>query len=74
LLLTGKFANIPLELDNKLKKIFTTEEEYEAIITELLKSPVSVYSEFLNLYDELINETDKMEGKEPKYLGTDYEN
>ncbi len=68
LLLTGKFANIPLELDNKLKKIFTTEEEYEAIITELLKSPVSVYSEFLNLYNELINETDKMEGKEPKYL------
>lgn len=70
LLLTGKFANIPLELDNKLKKIFTTEEEYEAIITELLKSPVSVYSEFLNLYDELIDETDKMEGKEPKYLNT----
>ncbi len=70
LLLTGKFANIPLELDNKLKKIFTNEEEYEAIITELLKSPVSVYSEFLNLYDELIDETDKMEGKEPKYLNT----
>ncbi len=70
LLLTGKFANIPLELDNKLKKIFTTEEEYEAIITELLKSPVSVYSEFLNLYDELIDETDKIEGKESKYLNT----
>ena len=74
LLLTGKYAKIPLELDNKLKKILTVEEEYEAIRTELLKSPMCVYSEFMDLYDELRDEIEKIEGEEPKYLGTDYKN
>lgn len=71
LLLSGKFAKIPLELENKLKKIFTDKEEYERIISEFIKSPACVPEEFFELYDELKNEIDQSsledsEGKNKK--------
>jgi hypothetical protein len=57
LLLAGKFAKIPLEIENKLNNIFTNKKEYEVIKTELLKSPLGLSSEFFTLYNDLIDET-----------------
>lgn len=68
IMLTGKFAKIPLELENKLKNIFADEKEYEAIKTELLKSPISLFSEFFNLYSELKDEIEKISEEEIKKL------
>jgi hypothetical protein len=68
LLLTGKFIKIPLELENKLRKIFPDEKEYEAIKTELIKSPLSFSSEFLNSYNEMKEELELISEKDLKYL------
>jgi len=68
LLLAGKYAKIPLELENKLRKIFPDEEEYEAIKTELIKSPLSFTSGFTKLYNELKDEIEKISDEERKYL------
>jgi len=68
LLLTGKFINIPRELDNKLRNIFTDEKEYEAIKAELIKSPLSIPSEFLKSYNEMQEELRQISGKDVKYL------
>jgi len=68
LLLTGKYVKIPLELENKLRKIFPDEEEYEAIKTELIKSPLSFISEFSTLYEEFKDEIEKISDDEMKYL------
>jgi len=68
LLLAGKYAKIPLELENKLRKIFPDEEEYEAIKTELIKSPLSFISEFSTLYEEYKDEIEKISDDEMKYL------
>jgi hypothetical protein len=73
LLLTGKYVKIPLELENKLRKIFPDEEEYEAIKTELIKSPLSFSSEFTELYEELKDEIEKISDEEMKYLDENYE-
>jgi len=73
LLLAGKYAKIPLELENKLRKIFPDEEEYEAIKTELIKSPLSFSSEFTTLYEELKDEIEKISDEEMKYLDENYE-
>ena len=73
LLLSGKYAKIPLELENKLRKIFPDEEEYEAIKTELIKSPLSFSSEFTELYEELKDEIEKISDEEMKYLDENYE-
>ena len=68
LLLSGKFAKIPFELDNKLKSIFKDESEYELIKSELIKSPLCIPSDFLNLYDEVKEEIDQVSGEDSKYL------
>ncbi len=60
LLLSGKYAEIPLELEDKLKYIFTDGQEYEYIKSEILKSPIYTTEEFLNLYEELSIETDRI--------------
>ena len=39
-----------LELDNKLRDIFTDEKEHEFIKSELKKSPVCVPDEFMDLF------------------------
>jgi len=70
LLLAGKYARIPLEIENKLKSIFTDEKEYEFIRTELQRSPFYFTKEFLSLYDELKKE-ERISGEEPKYLDTE---
>jgi len=72
LLLAGKYVKIPLELENKLRKIFPDEEEYEAIKTELIKSPLLFSSEFTELYEELKDEIEKISDEEMKYLDEDY--
>jgi len=73
LLLAGKYIKIPLELENKLRKIFPDEEEYEAIKTELIKSPLSFTSGFAKLYNELKDEIEKISDEEMKYLDENYD-
>jgi len=73
LLLSGKYVKIPLELENKLRKIFPDEEEYEAIKTEVIKSPLSFISEFSTLYKEFKDEIEKISDGETKYLDENYE-
>ena len=73
LLLSGKYVKIPLELENKLRKIFPDEEEYEAIKTELIKSPLSFISEFSTLYKEFKDEIKKISDEEIKYLDENHE-
>ncbi|MFX1575022.1 MAG: hypothetical protein ACFFB0_19970 [Promethearchaeota archaeon] len=73
LILTGKFARIPLEIENKLKSIFTDEQEYEFIKTELQRSPYYFSKQFLSLYDELKKE-DQISEEEPKRLGKELTN
>ncbi|MFX1478384.1 MAG: hypothetical protein ACFFCI_09645 [Promethearchaeota archaeon] len=68
LLLTGKFAKIPLELENKLRKVFPNEEEFNAIKNELIKSPLTVSSDFIKLYDVLKDELKKISEEEMKFL------
>ncbi|MFX1366617.1 MAG: hypothetical protein ACFFCE_16815 [Promethearchaeota archaeon] len=71
LLLTGKYQRIPLELDNKLRSMFTNEKEYEAIKTELIKSPLSIPSNFIKSYDEMQKELQQISKDEMKYLDLD---
>jgi len=73
LLLTGEYVKIPLELENKLRIIFPDEEEYKAIKTELIKSPLSFTSGFTKLYNELKDEIEKISDEEMKYLDKNYE-
>ncbi len=73
LLLTGRFLKIPLELENKLKKIFTDEEQFQSIKAELIKSPLSFPSEFIKLYDELEDEMKQISDEEIKLLNKNYE-
>ncbi len=68
LLLSGKFAKIPLEIENKLSNIFTDEKEYQAIKTELLKSPLGLTSAFFTLYNDLIDETKRISEEETLLL------
>jgi len=73
LILTGKYLKIPLELENKLRKVFTDEEEFESIKAELLKAPLAFTSEFIKLHDELKNEMKQISGEEIKLLNEHYE-
>jgi len=59
---------IPLELDNKLRKIFTDEKEYEFIKSELIKSPACVPDDFMDLFKELKEESDKLSNEDLKDL------
>jgi len=65
-----KFIKIPRELDNKLRNVFTDEKEYEAIKTELIKSPLSLSSVFLNIYNEMKEELELISREDLKYLGS----
>ena len=68
LLLAGKFAKIPLEIENKLNNIFTDEKEYRAIKIELLKSPLGLSSEFFTLYNDLLDETKRISEEKVQYM------
>ena len=71
LLLSGKLLKLPLELDNKLRGIFPDENEYEAIKAELIRSPLSLSSEFLKSYNEMIEELKQISGEDMKYLDSE---
>jgi len=71
LLLTGKYLKIPPELDNKLRSVFTDEKEYEALKSELIKSPLSVPSDFLNSYNEMKEELKQISEEDLKFLESD---
>jgi hypothetical protein len=71
LLLSGKFSKIPLELDNKLRDVFPDEVEYNAIKSELLKSPLSIPSEFLKSYKEMKEELKQLSGETMKQLDSE---
>ncbi len=68
LLLSGKHAKIPFELDNKLKQIEPNIESYEFLKTEIQKAPLCITKDFFTLYNELKNETDQLPEKEIKEL------
>ena len=71
LALSGKYAKIPLELENKIKNIFTDDKEYEFIKSELLKSPACVLDDFIDLFNELKEESDKLSNEDIKDLEYD---
>ncbi|MBY9006976.1 MAG: hypothetical protein KGD63_09465 [Candidatus Lokiarchaeota archaeon] len=54
-ILSSKYT-IPSQLENKFKDIFTNKDEYEEIINDLAKAPISISSDFFTLYDDLNNE------------------
>ena len=71
LLLSGKLLKLPLELDNKLRSIFPDEYEYDVIKTELIKSPLSFSSDFLESHTEMKEELKKLSKEEMKYLNSE---
>jgi len=73
LLLSGKFVKIPLELDNKLKKFITDEEDYEFIKSELYKYPPGQSEDFLKLYDEIKKDLDKLPKEDYEHLDLEYD-
>ncbi len=73
LLLSGKFVKIPLELDNQLKSVFKDQNEYEAVKAELIKTPLSFPSEFLNFVDEFKKEIKELDNDDYKYLDWEYD-
>jgi len=68
LLLSSKYMKRVGELDNKLKKMFPDEKEYENIRNEIQKSPIGLVSSFFALYNELKDENDKIEDKKVDQL------
>ena len=68
LLLAAEYASIPLELENKLKDIFTNNKEYEAILVDIPKSPIGDTEDFLKLYEEMKEEIDELDKKDLKEL------
>ncbi|MBN1216030.1 MAG: hypothetical protein JXA99_11405 [Candidatus Lokiarchaeota archaeon] len=49
------------QLDYKFKDIFGNTEEYEEIIEDLAKAPISTSNDFFNLYDDLKDEPEEFE-------------
>ena len=68
LLLSSKYMKRVGEFDNKLKKIFPNEEEYENIQSKMQKSPISLTPDFFSLFDELKDEIDKIKDKKGDQL------
>jgi len=66
LLLSPKYTEIPHVLDNKLRSIFPDEQEYERIKSELMKAPLFTTEEFLDLYNELKDEVEKLKNNSEK--------
>ncbi|NHI91761.1 MAG: hypothetical protein EAX96_04595 [Candidatus Lokiarchaeota archaeon] len=58
LLFSPDHVKIPPELDEKLKEIIKDEDEYKRIKCDYQRSPKSVSKEFLELYEELKDQTD----------------
>ena len=73
-MLSGRFTEIPKELDDRIKNIFPKEKEYEFIKSELLKVPLYTYSEFEKLYKDLKEEMKLLSKEEHKHLDSNLEN
>ena len=52
LYLTMKYKKLTPELENKMRAIFTNEQEYEEMKKEILKYPESAAWHFLKFYEE----------------------
>ncbi|MFX1275304.1 MAG: hypothetical protein ACFFAT_09720 [Promethearchaeota archaeon] len=68
LTLSCNFKKIPKQIENKLKTIFSDKDEYESILNELARLPISTLDEFSDLYDEFKDEIDLIEMKESKEI------
>lgn len=68
LMLTGKYAKINPQLDNKLKEIFPNDKDYKKIKTEMQKTPIPVIKEFLDLHKTLKEEPDYLEEEDMEHL------
>ena len=73
LILAGKYTDIPPELENKFKQVITNKEEYDFIISELIKYPPCVSEELLNLYKEVKEEPEKLPDDDYKYLDSEFD-
>jgi len=71
--LTGKYADIPPELENKFKQVITDKKEYEFIMSELIKYPPCVSDDLINLYKEVKEEPEKLPEEEYKYLDSEFD-
>ena len=69
--LSAKLRKLPLELDNKLRNIFPDENEYEEIKAELIRSPLSLSSEFMRSFKEIKAELKQISGEDVKYLDSE---
>ena len=68
LLLSSKYTKRVGKLDNKLRKMFPDEKEYENIRNEIQMSPIGFVHSFFSLYDQLKDEIDKIEDKKVDQL------
>ena len=68
LILTRTSASIPKEIENKLKDIFKDTNQFEKIKMDLLKSPLSVSSEFFKLFDRIQEEKQKISKEESQFI------
>lgn len=73
LLLTGKYYKIPLEVENKLRSIFTDDEEFKAVKAELMKCPLHFLSDFIKLQNDLKDEMEQISSEEIKFLNENFE-
>ena len=73
LLLTGKYFKIPLELENKLRSIFTDDEEFKVVKAELVKCPLHFPFDFMKLHNDLKDEMEQISSEEIKFLNENFE-
>ena len=64
--LSYKYHELPKQIENNYKTIFENKEEYEDVLNELIKTPCSNPSEFVDFYNEFKFELGELELKESK--------
>ena len=68
LILAGKYPQAFMELENKMRDIFTNDEEYNLIKTEVQKTPFTIIPDFMSLYKEIKEEMNELTTEEKKEL------
>ncbi|MBN1214038.1 MAG: hypothetical protein JXA99_01225 [Candidatus Lokiarchaeota archaeon] len=63
LLLSYKKLSLPQFIEEKYKNLFRQETEYEDIHSDLAKSPISLSEEFLEFYNENVDELEELDTK-----------
>ncbi|MBY9007332.1 MAG: hypothetical protein KGD63_11300 [Candidatus Lokiarchaeota archaeon] len=51
--LSSKYIILPKQIENKIKNMFTSEVQYDSVINDLARSPISLSSVFFDLYNEI---------------------